>query len=258
MSARRVLQLLVDLRQRVYARVIVHAQGVVVQPDEVGEGDGGIVLLAQLAYLADELVYLVGLGIALMHRFLVQRVADDLLKEVAELTQLVAVVLLGDADDVVGGNADLVDRHALKLQYLGHAAVVAVVLLDGNTVGHRHDAVNAPEIVADHGRGQGVHKAQRIVQRGLGSLRVAALHYEVGFRAGSGYPLLRHEVTVVLDELLPFAFPLNQLDWTVAGHFLQLLHDLFHQVDLLSNYSVYFRRVRTSSSTLVKGITHSK
>ena len=55
-----------------------------------------------------------------------------------------------------------------------------------------------------------------------------------------------------------FAFPLNQLDWTVAGHFLQLLHDLFHQVDLLSNYSVYFRRVRTSSSTLVKGITHSK
>ena len=45
---------------------------------------GKLTLLAQLAYLADELVYLIGLGIALMHRFLVQR-ADDALKEVAEL-----------------------------------------------------------------------------------------------------------------------------------------------------------------------------
>ena len=129
-----------------------------VQPYKVGEGDGRGVLLAQLADLADELVYLVRLGVALAHRALVQGVADELLKIVAELAQLVPVVLAGDAHHVVRGDADLVDRQALELQYLAHAPVVAVVLLDDDAVGHRHHAVDAAEVVAYHGRGQGVHK----------------------------------------------------------------------------------------------------
>ena len=53
-SARGVLELLVDLGEGLDARVVVHAQGVVVELDEVAEGDGRVVLLAQLVYLAEQ------------------------------------------------------------------------------------------------------------------------------------------------------------------------------------------------------------
>jgi len=210
-SARGVLELLVDLGEGLDARVVVHAQGVVVELDEVAEGDGRVVLLAQLVYLAEQLVYLVGLGVVGADVVVGDGVADELLQHGAELTQLVAVVLAGDVDSVVRGDADLVNGQALVLKDLGHAAVVAVMLLDGDGVGNGHDGVEAEQIGAGHGRGQRVHEAEHVVQGGLGGLGIAALADEVGLRAGGGYPLLGNEIAEELDDLLALFFLLDDL-----------------------------------------------
>ena len=130
-SAGGVLELGVDLLEGLDAGVVVDAQRVVVQADEVAEGDGRVVLLAELVDLAQPVVYLVGLGIAGADSLVVQMAWPvELLEHLAEVTQLVAVVLAGDVDGVVGGDADLVNGQALVLQDLAHTAVVAVMLLD--------------------------------------------------------------------------------------------------------------------------------
>lgn len=218
----------VNLLEGLDAGVIVDAHRVVVQADEVAEGYGRVVLLAELVDLAQPVVYLIGLGIAGADSLVVQRLAGQLLEHLVEVTQLVAIVFAGDVDGVVGGDANLVNRQTLVLQDLAHTAVVAVVLLDNYLVGDGHDGVKAQQVVADHGSGQRVHEAQHIVQRGLGGLRVAAPHDEVVLDAGGVNPLLRDIIAVILNDFLAGGLLLDKIQGTAGGQLLELFKNLLH------------------------------
>ena len=102
------------------------------------------------------------------------------------------------------------------------------MLLDGNGVGDGHYGVEAKQIGACHGSRERVHEAEHVVERGLGGLGIAALHDEVGLRAGRGYPLLRHEIAKELDDLAALFFLPDDFKRTCGRQLVKLLQNLLH------------------------------
>lgn len=187
-------------------------------------------MLAQFIYLAQQLVYLVGLCVVCPDCVLVERLAYEILKILSELAKLVAIVLLGNSHIEVCGNADLVNGQTLDLKNFRHTTIVAVMLLDNNAVSHGHDTVSADEIVTNHRGGKGIHEAQRIVKSCFGSLRFAAFADQIRLRADSADPLLGYEVTIILNDFLASMLLPDKLYRAIARLSLKLLQDFFHEL----------------------------